>query len=302
MGATATGKTALALALAERVGGEIVSMDSRQVYRGLDIGTGKPTPEERARSPHHLVDILDPREPTSAGTHARLAEGAVKDIAARGRAPLLVGGTGLYFRALLEGIVDVAIPAETLADIRAELSPRPTEALYAQLRAADPARAAALSPGDRVRISRALELIAWTGERASDLYERPRRTAPLSAIKFVLTMPRARLRETIAARTRAMFAAGWPEEVRALLAAGVPPEAPGMRSLGYAEIAAAIAAGGPAAEVEDAVITRTRQYAKRQETFFRAERDVQWVDVTQPGARSAAIAAAGAFLGGSIGT
>ena len=302
MGATATGKTALALALSERVGGEIVSMDSRQVYRGLDIGTGKPTAAERARAPHYLIDILDPRERTSAGSHARRAEDAVKAIAARGRTPLLVGGTGLYFRALLEGILDVTIPAEALADIRAELSPQSTDRLYARLRAADPARAAALAPGDRVRITRALELIAWTGERASDLYERPRRAAPVAAIKFVLTMPRPRLRETIAARTRAMFAAGWGEEVRALLAAGVPPEAPGMRSLGYPEIAEAIAAGRPAAAVEDAVITRTRQYAKRQETFFRAEAEARWVDVTQPAATAAVIAEAVAFLGGSIGT
>jgi tRNA dimethylallyltransferase len=297
LGATATGKSALALWLAPALGGEIISMDSRQVYRGFDIGTAKPTAAERALVPHHLIDVLDPTEPSSAGRHAAQAEVAARAVARRGGVPLLVGGTGLYFRALLHGLGPVAIPRAAQERIRAGFAGRATADLYEELSARDPARAAMLSPRDRVRVTRALEIIAFTGRPASEALRRPEPGPDaLQHLKLVLTMPRARLRERIEARTRALFAAGWADEVARLLAAGVAPTAPAMESLGYAELAAAITAGENPASRLDRVITATRQYAKRQETFFRSERDAVWIDVSEASAALHARELVTAFL------
>jgi tRNA dimethylallyltransferase len=305
MGATATGKSALAMELAGEFHGEIVSMDSRQVYRGFDIGTAKPTPAERARVPHHLVDTLDPEAPSSAGRHAEAARVALAEIAARGRVPFLVGGTGLYFRALFHGLGPVAIPRAEQERIRAGFAGRSTGDLYADLRARDPERAAALSENDRVRIARSLEIIAYTGRPASEALRRSG-PAPDGALylKLVLTMPRGELRGRIAARTRTLFCAGWPAEVARLLAAGVPGDAPAMQSLGYAELAGAIGAGTDPAACLDLVVVRTQQYAKRQETFFRGERDAVWLDVAEDGAFRRARGLVAAFLaaeGGAAG-
>ena len=282
MGATATGKSALAMALAPALRGEIISMDSRQVYRGFDIGTAKPTAAERSRVPHHLIDTLDPGSASSAGRHAAEAGALARAIAARGGVPFLVGGTGLYFRALFHGLGPVAIPRAEQERIRAGFGGRATGELHDELRVRDPERAAALSRNDRVRIVRALEIIAFTGRPASESLRRaaPEPDAPLY-LKLVLTMPRADLRARIEARTRALFAAGWPAEVARLLERGVRRDAPAMQSLGYAELALAIAAGEEPATRLDEVITQTRQYAKRQETFFRSERDAVWIDVTR---------------------
>jgi tRNA dimethylallyltransferase len=284
MGATATGKSALAMSLATALGGEIVSMDSRQVYRGFDIGTGKVSLAERACVPHHLLDVADPAEVWSAGRHAVLAERAVREIAARGKLPILVGGTGLYFRALFRGLVDVVIPAEDRARIRAAFEGCDTGDLHARLREVDPARADALSPNDRVRITRALELFAYTGEKPSALYARQGTDATATGyVKLALFLPRARLRERIAERTRELFEAGWPAEVERLLASGVPVAAPAMNSLGYRAIAKAIERGDDPASCLETVVLETQQYAKRQETFFRSERDAIWIDVSQEG-------------------
>jgi tRNA dimethylallyltransferase len=301
LGATATGKSDLAVDLALAFGGEVVSMDSRQVYRDLDIGTGKASAAARRGVPHHLIDILDPTEPVSAGVHSALAETCVRAIAARGRVPILAGGTGLYFRALFGGLVAVSIPRERATAIRASFAGRATPALHAELAARDPTRARALSPNDRVRIMRALELIAYTGVSASDLYRRSSGTADgapgVVYLKIVLTMPRELLRERVAQRTRELFEAGWPGEVARLLARGVPVDAPAMRSLGYAELAAALGAGEPPESRFERIVTATRQYAKRQETFFRSEPDAVWIDVAAPGAKREVLRLAAAFLG-----
>ncbi len=282
MGATATGKSALAMELAPLFKGEIVSMDSRQVYRGFDIGTAKPTADERARVPHHLVDTLDPDEVSSAGRHAEQVLACISEITGRGRVPFLVGGTGLYFRALFRGLGPVVIPRAEQAKIRAGFAGRTTSDLLAELAAQDPERARALGPNDRVRITRALEIIAFTGRPASEALQRARPSpdGPVY-LKLVLTMPRERLRARIAERTRALFDAGWPAEVARLLEKGVRADAPAMQSLGYAEMAAALSRGEAPAACVEAVITRTRQYAKRQETFFRSEEDAVWLDVTR---------------------
>ncbi len=297
MGATATGKSALAVDLAPGFQGEIISMDSRQVYRGFDIGTAKPSREERSRVPHHLIDTLDPDETSSAGRHAAAAEELARDIARRGCVPFVVGGTGLYFRALFRGLGPVAIPRAEQERIRATFAGRGTDELYEELRARDAERAAALSRNDRVRITRALEIIAYTGRPASEALRRPRPgTDALQHLKLVLTMPRARLRDRIGERTRELFAAGWPAEVARLLAAGVSPSAPAMQGLGYAEIAAALGRGEDPGGCLEAVVTSTRQYAKRQETFFRAERDAIWLDVTNVDTPARARSLIAAFL------
>ena len=299
MGATATGKSRLAISLAQAHDGEIVSMDSRQTYRGLDIGTGKVSAADRARVPHHLLDMLDVTESGSAGRHVAAADVAIRNIATRGRLPILAGGTGLYFRALFGGLVPVVIPREELARIRASFAERETHALHDELARKDPARAAAISVNDRVRVTRALELIAYTGTPVSDLYAQPRSAAgDIVFLKLVLSMPREKLRERIAERTRELFEAGWVDEVRELLARGTPLDAPGMQSLGYGPIAAALSAGRNPLECLEEVITATRQYAKRQETFFRSEKDALWLDVSVAGGYERAHSLVGAFVRG----
>ncbi len=298
MGATATGKSALAMSLALEFGGEIVSMDSRQVYRGFDVGTGKVSRDERERVPHHLIDVADPDQWWSAGRHAGLAEQAMHEIAARGRVPFLVGGTGLYFRALFGGLIEVVIPADELARIRAGFDGHETRALYGHLLHEDPARARELSVNDRVRITRALELLNYTGVRPSELYARQREAVDdVLYLKLVLSMPREKLRERIAERTRALFAAGWPAEVERLLASGVSSEAPAANGLGYRALARNVESGVDPVSCLDEVVQETQQYAKRQETFFRSEKDAVWIDVSEPGWEVGVEARVGAFLG-----
>lgn len=283
MGATATGKTDLSIRLALRFGAEIVSMDSRQVYRDLDIGTGKVSEEHRRRVPHHLIDILDPREAHSAGAHAALSRAVFDAAAGRHRPVFFVGGTGLYFRVLFRGMIDAATPGDQKARVRRELAACGTEALYGKLQALDAERAAALSPRDRLRIVRALEIALITGKTYTEHLTGQPSPAPWRWLKIVLTLPRALLRERIAQRTREMYEGGWTEEVRSLLESGIGIDAPGMRSLGYDVIARALASGADPAATLDRVITITRQYAKRQETFFRGEADARWFDVSEKG-------------------
>lgn len=282
MGATATGKSALGIILAEEFDGEIISMDSRQVYRGLDVGTGKVTTDEQRRVPHHLIDILDPREANSAGSHLRRAEQVWSGIRARGKTSFFVGGTGLYFRALFGGLINVGIPSGELDRLRTEFADKNTEDLYDELTRHDPERAAALSPRDRVRIIRALEVYHHTGKTHSQhLFEQEAATR-WTGLRIVLTMPRQTLRDRIAQRTREMYRRGWVEEVRGLVEGGVGTDAPAMNSLGYDVIAEAIRLGENPEATLDRVITLTHQYAKRQETFFRSVPDAHWLDISQP--------------------
>lgn len=298
MGATATGKSALGVRLARRLGGEVVSMDSCQVYRGMDIGTGKITPAETVGVRHHLLDILDPDESGSAGRHAELAREAVADIAGRGLVPVLVGGTGLYFDAFLHPFIDPGVPSQQFDAIRSGFEGRDTGELYAELAGVDPARAEKLSANDRVRITRALELYLATGVPMSELLAEQRaQEAPGDGLELVLTMPREKLRDRIARRTRALYEAGWVEEVRRLEAAGYGPSSPGMRSLGYEEIGAALGAGDDPADTAGTVITRTQQYAKRQETYFRRFSEAVWLDVSDPDFNERALMLSEVFLG-----
>jgi tRNA dimethylallyltransferase len=270
-GPTASGKTGLALALAERVPLEIISVDSALVFRGMDIGTAKPDADERAAVPHHLIDVLDPSEAYSAARFAADARRLITDINARGRLALLVGGTMLYFKALVDGLD--ALP-EADADVRAQLDARAAAegwpSLHAELARVDPATAARLAPHDAQRIQRALEVWQLTGRPLSAHHGQ--RAVPGLPLPLVALEPvsRAWLHERIARRFDAMLAAGFVDEVRALRARGdLHPDLPSMRCVGYRQAWEALDAGdlGP---LRERGIAATRQLAKRQLTWLRS--------------------------------
>jgi tRNA dimethylallyltransferase len=275
-GPTASGKTALAVALARRLGGEIVNADSQQVYRGLDVGTAKPTASERAAAPHHLIDVAEPGEGMDAARFVALADAAIADVAARGRVPIVAGGTGLYLRALLHGVV--AAPGRDPA-LRARLEEEAARlgrpALHARLAAVDPATAARIRPNDLVRIVRALEIAAG-GRLPSELHaEHAFRPDRYDAVLVALDPPRAELHARIDARVREMFAGGLLDEARALVArlGAALPKLP----IGYAEAAACVRGELPVEEAIRRVQVAHRQYARRQIVWLRAERGVEWV-------------------------
>ena len=272
VGPTAGGKTALAMHLAERLDGEIVGADSVQIYRGFDIGSGKPSAEERARVPHHLVDVAEPAAPFDAARFVALADRAIADIRARGRTPIVCGGTFLWVKALLSGLSDAPEGDAALRARHRELVAREgAHALYTQLQAADPALAARLHPNDVLRVSRALEVFELSGQRLSDLQRahgfRERRHAGL------LVSP-ARTPEELTSRIRtrvaSFVAAGLTDEVRALVAAG-HREARAMRSVGYREALAAVEGALPEAELVGAITRSTRVFARRQRTWLGRE-------------------------------
>jgi len=264
-GPTASGKTALACALAEALGAEIVSADSQQCYRGLDSGTAKPTVEERARAPHHLLDVADPEQQLDAAAFVKLADVAIADIAKRGKRVVVAGGTGLWIRALLRGLLDApgASPA-----LRASLREQSLSDLHAKLLEVDQESARRIRPGDRVRIERALEVHALSGRPLSELQrEHGFSQARYEALTFFLDPPRPLLHGRIAARTRALFASGaLQRETEWLLARGAPAQK-ALKIIGYGEMAEALRTRSFAA-AEERVNARTRQYAKRQRTWF----------------------------------
>ncbi len=287
MGPTASGKTALALEWAARFGGEIVSVDSALVYRGLDIGSAKPDAAERARAPHHLLDLRDPWQAYSAAEFAADARAAIDAIVARGRLPILAGGTGLYFHALLRGLSPMpeADPAMR-ASIEAEARERGWPAMHAELARVDPAAAAKIRPSDPQRIQRALEVFRLSGRPISDWQrERPASRLPVKVLKLVVApADRATLHRRIAERFEAMLAAGFLDEVRALRA--LPPlqahpaplDLPAIRAVGYRQAWEHLDGATDAAGFRDRAIAATRQLAKRQLTRLRGELDAPWFD------------------------
>lgn len=278
-GPTASGKSALALEVAERVGGELVSADSQQVYRYFDVGTAKPSSDDLSRVPHHLISVADPHEQFSAARFAAEADAAIRDIVSRGRVPIVVGGTGLYLRFLLHGVVP-APPADK--DLRtrleAEAEREGRHALHARLSQIDPETAARVQPADLVRIVRALEIHALTGRTASDF----RRAHAFSEDRYdhvfvALDPPREALFRAIDRRTRAMFdEQGLVEEVRALVERGYR-EAPPMGSVGYVQALALLEGRLSREEAIADAAKQTRHYAKRQWTWFRREPGVRFV-------------------------
>jgi tRNA dimethylallyltransferase len=280
LGPTASGKSHLALALAERLPVEIVSMDSAQVYRGLDIGTAKPSAEERARVPHHLIDLVAPDESYSTGRWRSDALSKVREILERGKTPLIVGGTMLYYRALVEGL-DALPPAN--ADVRkaitAEAAQRGWAALHADLATVDPAAAKRIPPRDAQRIQRALEVWRLTGQPISALQSGERPTLPFELRSFALIPDdREALNRRIAERFDAMLAGGLVEEVKRLRSQyELSATSPSMRAVGYRQVWQCLEGEILASELRDKGVTATRQLAKRQLTWLRGFRGVQRV-------------------------
>ncbi|MBK0392891.1 tRNA (adenosine(37)-N6)-dimethylallyltransferase MiaA [Ramlibacter algicola] len=293
-GPTASGKSDAALALARELGGEIVSVDSALVYRGMDIGTAKPTAAERAAVPHHLVDIREPTQPYSAAEFSADARRVIGEIAQRGRLPLLVGGTMLYFKALFEGL-DALPPAdpELRSQIEAEAVQHGWPALHAELARVDPAAAQRLAPNDAQRIQRALEVFRATGQPLSAFHgaQRSEGWRPAALLSLEPT-DRAWLHERIERRFDAMLAAGFLDEVRALRARGdLHPGLPSMRSVGYRQAWEALDGQLPMDQLRDRGVFATRQLAKRQLTWLRSmEREV--IPCDAPGVVPALLAAA----------
>jgi len=278
LGPTAVGKTALAVELAARYGGEIVSADSRHFYRGMDIGTAKPTPEERARAPHHLVDIADPDETISLGRYLRLARAAIARLAAQGKLPFLVGGTGQYIRALLEGWQVPEVPPQP--ELRAALEQVEAEKLWGWLTALDPQAATIVDRRNRRRVIRALEVILVSGQPFSA--QRRREPPPYRTLLLGLRMERAALYARADRRVEAMFAAGLEAEVRRLVEAGYDWSLPAMSALGYRQFRPYFAGEAGLAEVEAAIKAETRTFIRRQWTWFRPLRGVHWLEATSP--------------------
>lgn len=281
VGPTASGKSALALRLARARGGEIVSCDSQQVYRGLDIGTAKPSADERRELPHHLLDVAEPDESFSAADYSRLARAALAQIRGRGRLPIVAGGTGLYLRALLQGLFDGPSRDPALRQRLERIASRFGDArLHRLLAHVDAAAAARIEPRDRVRVVRALEVYAATGRPIS--VQQRAGSRPLEGFHTLvvgLRPVRETLREAVAARTRQMLAAGLLDEVRALLERGLSPQLRPLRSIGYRQAVAVVRGELTASEAEASIVADTMRFAKRQLTWFRHQQpDVRWFE------------------------
>lgn len=283
VGPTASGKTALSVRLAQALGGEIVSFDSMQVYRRMDIGTAKPTPEERGGVPHHMLDVADPAENYSVSRYVQEADACVQDILSRGKPVILVGGTGLYIDSLIAGRQFAPLPQtgrrEALERRAAEEGAQP---LLDELRAVDPERAARLSVSDVKRIVRALEIWQETGRTMTD-FDRESRAIPprYRPLWLGLHFPeRAQLYARIDLRVELMYAQGLAQEVRALFDSGVPDRATSLQAIGYKQVVQALEAGLPPEAALGTIQQATRRYAKRQMTWFRANPAVQWLDAS----------------------
>ena len=277
VGPTASGKTELAIATCERIGGEIVSADSVQIYRGFDIGSGKPTAEERARAPHHLVDVLDPLETADAMTFAGLAEQAIADIRSRGKLPVLCGGTYFWVRALVIGLAKAPSADEAIRSRhRAIVEQRGPRSLHEELARVDPASAERLHPNDVLRVSRALEVHELSGRTMSEHHaEHGFRAHRMDAAMIgVGTTPEV-LTERIKARASAWLERGWIEEVRDLVARGYG-EARAMASVGYKEAHAHVTGTLPRETLRDAIVQSTRTFARKQRTWLRSA-PVEWL-------------------------
>jgi len=291
VGPTAVGKTDVAVRLAARLPLEAVSADSRQVYRGMDIGTGKPTPAERAALPHHLLDVVDPHERYHAARFRREALEAIEAIRARGRLALVVGGTGLYVRALLKGL-HPAPPADPTVrrELEASLAAHGPEALHRRLAARDPRAAARLHPRDHVRIVRALE-VDVLGGRGAERADWARAVPPFRLLMVGLRQPREALNRRIGDRVRGMVARGMMAEVRQLLAAGYDDTLPAMGGIGYRQFAAVLRGAISEADAVRLMIRDTTRYAKRQMTWFARDPEIRWLDVDAVGGPASAAAA-----------
>jgi len=301
-GPTAVGKSAIALALAEAIGGELISVDSMQVYRGLDIGTAKPSPAERARVPHHLIDVVDVTEPFDAARFVSLAKQALVEIRSRGRVPILCGGTGLYFKAFLEGLGEA--PASD-SKLRAELETTPPSELLRELEQRDPPTFEKIDRQNPRRVIRAVEVIRLTGKpfsaqraRWGEAADEPKvassrrddRTAQRAVPTCIgITRFAADLHSRIDARVDAMFARGLVDETRQLLERGLAQNQTARQAIGYRQVVEHLRGEHSLAKTIELVKIKTRQFAKRQMTWFRRQLKLEWIEL-KPGDSTPAIA------------
>ncbi|WTO06036.1 tRNA (adenosine(37)-N6)-dimethylallyltransferase MiaA [Micromonospora sp. NBC_00617] len=287
VGPTAAGKSALSIALAHALDGEVVNADSMQLYRGMDIGTAKLTPAEREGVPHHLLDIWEVTEPASVAEYQRLARTAVDDILSRGRVPLLVGGSGLYVRAVLERFefpgTDAAL-RERLERELAEVGPAP---LYARLRAADPVAAEGILPGNGRRIVRALEVIELTG--APFVASLPQPTPYYPSVQLGVDLDTGLLDERIALRVDRMWADGLVPETRELVGRGLAEGRTASRALGYQQVLRLLDGELTEAQAHDETVRATRRFVRRQRSWFRRDPRIQWLDSATPDLIGAAL-------------
>jgi tRNA dimethylallyltransferase len=275
VGPTAVGKTTASILVAEALSAEIVSVDSMQIYRGMDVGTAKATPEMLERVPHHLIDIRDPEQPITVAEFQSLARDAIAEVDGRGRLPLLVGGSGLYFRSVVDDLDFPPRSLERRAALEDEADRIGPEALHARLSEIDPAAAARIEPANARRTIRALEVIAETGRPFSenDSWERFQSRYVLAVAG--ITLDRAILYARVAARVDAMMAAGLVDETRSL-----DLGATARQALGYRQVLEA--ADAPPDEIRDEIVRATKRFARRQESWFRSDPRVKWFDASEP--------------------
>jgi tRNA dimethylallyltransferase len=284
VGPTAAGKSELSLRLAHALDGEVINADSMQLYRGMDIGTGKLAVAERGGVPHHLIDIWDITETASVSEYQRLARTIIADIQGRGRAAILVGGSGLYVRATIDNLEFPGTEPALRARLEAELAALGPAILHAKLAAADPAAAAAILPTNGRRIIRALEVIELSGRPFSATL--PEYSSVLPAVQIGLSVPRAELDQRIAARVSRMWRDGLVEEVRRLAGrgeqGGLRAGRTASRALGYAQVLRFLDGEWMEAEAADQTVRMTRRFARRQESWFRRDPRVRWLDAAEP--------------------
>jgi tRNA dimethylallyltransferase len=280
-GPTAVGKSAVALLLAEQIGGEIISVDSMQVYRGLDIGTAKPSPAERSRVPHHLIDVVEMTEPFDAAKFVQFAQKAVAQIQSKNHVPIFCGGTGLYFKAFLDGLGD-GPPADE--KVRAELEATPMGELLRELEQCDPVTFARIDKKNPRRVIRAIEVIRVTGRPYSEQRANWKNLSPAahhSSLCVGFTRPASDLNTRISGRVDKMFADGLVNDTKHLLNAGLAENKFAMQAIGYRQVVEHLNGERSLDETIELVKIRTRQFAKRQMTWFRRQMSLQWIEVGQ---------------------
>jgi len=280
VGPTAAGKSDLAVALAQRLGGEVVNADSMQLYRGMDIGTAKPTVAERRGVAHHLLDVLDVTEPATVAEYQGWARAALADCRARGKPPVLVGGSALYVRAVLDRFRFPGTDPVVRAELEAELEATGPVGMHQRLADVDPDAAAMILPGNARRVVRALEVVRLTGRPFSATlpgHEYAYEEGVTPCVQLGVDVPRAVLRERIAARVDRMWTAGLVDEVRALDAAGLRRSRTASRALGYAQVLRQLAGEHTEAEARDETVRATRRFARRQDAWFRRDPRIQWL-------------------------
>ena len=284
VGPTASGKTEAGIALATALGADVVSVDSMLVYRGMDVGTAKPSGEARARVPHHLIDVVEPSEPFSVARFQEAAREAVGRIAGRGHEALLVGGSGLYFRALVDELEFPGTDAATRSELERQAEALGPERLYERLAASDPVAAARIDPGNVRRTVRALEVPAITGRPFSTFARAWQRYDPSAVRVAGLRMPRAALIARVGVRVRSMLDSGWLDEVRVLVDRGLGGWLTSTQAIGYAELARHLRGDITLEAAVESTVKRTGNLARRQMSWFRRDPRVRWFDVDERGA------------------